>query len=310
MPRRVIEPSARLVRKSPLSQWWARIGAYVALTKPRIIELLLVTTVPAMMVAARGIPDLTLAVATVVGGTLAAGSANAFNSYWDRDIDQVMGRTAHRPLPKHSVSDRNALIFGLVLGVLAVGLMWVTTNPLSSLLTLGAILFYVVIYTMILKRRTPSNIVWGGAAGCFPVLIGWSAVTGTLSFTAVAMFMIVFFWTPPHYWPLAMRYRDQYEAAGVPMLPVVAKETFVTSRIVIYSWAMVLTSLLALLGGELTAIYLVSAVLLGSVFLYQAHTMHRRAQRGSDTKPMTLFHYSITYLALLFLAMCVDVLIS
>lgn len=298
------------VSSAVLSQRWGRIGAYLALTKPRIIELLLVTTVPAMMVAAGGIPKLSLAAATLVGGTLAAGSANAFNSYWDRDIDQVMARTAQRPLPKHAVSDRNAVIFGALLGVASVSVMAAFTNALSALLTLGAILFYVVIYTMILKRRTSSNIVWGGAAGCFPVLIGWSAVTGSLSLTAVALFMIVFFWTPPHYWPLAMQYRDQYEAAGVPMLPVVAGEQVVTARIVRYSWAMVIASFFALYGGELGVIYLVSAVVFGAIFLYQAHGMHRHARKGIQVNPMRLFHWSISYLALLFLSMCVDVLLT
>lgn len=288
---------------------WARVGAYLALTKPRIIELLLVTTVPAMVVAAGGVPDLTLALATLVGGTLAAGSANAFNSYIDRDIDQVMARTAHRPMPLHVVSERNAVVFGVVLGTIAVTVMAIFTNLLSAALTFGAIVFYVVIYTMILKRRTSSNIVWGGAAGCFPVLIGWSAVTGSLSWTAVAMFLIVFFWTPPHYWPLAMQYRDQYEAAGVPMLPVVAPETAVTRRIVIYSWVMVATSLAAVIPGDLGAIYFVVALICGLAFLVQAHLMDHKVRAGQQIKPMSLFHYSISYLALVFLAMVVDVLI-
>lgn len=286
-----------------------RFGAYLALTKPRIIELLLVTTIPAMIVAAQGLPDLAVAVATVVGGTLAAGSANAFNSYWDRDIDQVMARTAHRPMARYVVSERSALLFGTALGVLAILVMGTFTNSLSALLTFGAIAFYVVVYTMILKRRTPSNIVWGGAAGCFPVLIGWSAITDSLSLTAVALFLIVFFWTPPHYWPLAMEYRDEYKAARVPMLPVVASNRIVTKRILVYSALMVLTSLLAVLPGDLGKFYLGTAAFAGTLFLYQAYRVNYKVSRGIEIAPMALFHSSISYLAILFLSMCVDVLV-
>lgn len=286
----------------------ATVGAYVALTKPRIIELLLVTTVPTMVLAEGGMPSLSLVLATLAGGTLAAGSANALNCYYDRDIDQVMHRTARRPLARRAVPPRNALVFGLVLGVLATVLLAVTTNLLAAALGVIAIAFYVVVYTMLLKRRTSQNIVWGGAAGCMPVLIGWAAVTGSLSWVPWALFAVIFFWTPPHYWPLAMRYRDDYAAAGVPMLPVVAEPRVVSVRIVAYSWAMVAASLL-LVAGPSGALYAGSAVLLGGAFLVEAHRLHARTVAGTDPSPMRLFHWSITYLALLFLAMAVDSLV-
>jgi protoheme IX farnesyltransferase len=286
----------------------ATVAAYVALTKPRIIELLLVTTVPTMVLAGQGMPALSLVLATLVGGALAAGSANALNCYYDRDIDQVMHRTARRPLARRSVPPRNALVFGLVLGVLATGVLAVTTNVLAAALGIVAIAFYVVVYTMLLKRRTSQNIVWGGAAGCMPVLIGWAAVTGSLSWVPWVLFAVIFFWTPPHYWPLAMRYRDDYAAAGVPMLPVVASPRVVSVRIVAYAWAMVAASLL-LVAGPSGPLYAVSAVVLGAAFLREAHRLHARTRSGSDPSPMRLFHWSITYLALLFLAVAVDQLV-
>jgi protoheme IX farnesyltransferase len=286
----------------------ATVGAYVALTKPRIIELLLVTTVPTMVLAQGGMPPLGLVLATLAGGTLAAGSANALNCYYDRDIDQVMHRTARRPLARRTVPPRNALVFGLVLGVLATALLAATTNLLAAALGVVAIGFYVVVYTMLLKRRTSQNIVWGGAAGCMPVLIGWAAVTGSLSWVPWALFAVIFFWTPPHYWPLAMRYRDDYAAAGVPMLPVVAAPRVVSIRIVAYSWAMVAASLL-LVAGPSGALYAGSAVLLGGAFLVEAHRLHARTVAGVEVSPMRLFHWSITYLALLFLAVAVDQLV-
>ncbi len=286
----------------------ARVGAYVALTKPRIIELLLVTTVPTMVLAARGLPSGWLVLATLVGGSLAAGSANALNCWYDRDIDGVMHRTERRPLARHVVEPRSALLFGLVLGALATVELAVTTNLLSALLADAAIAFYVLVYTMVLKRRTSQNIVWGGAAGCMPVLIGWSAVTGTVSWAALVLFAVIFFWTPPHFWALAMRFRDDYAAAGVPMLPVVATPAFVARRIVAYSWAMVATSLLLLLDDS-GPVYGVSAVLLGVAFLREAHLLQSRVRRGEVVAPMRLFHWSITYLALLFLAVAVDQLV-
>jgi protoheme IX farnesyltransferase len=286
-----------------------RIGAYLALTKPRIIELLLVTTIPAMVVAADGLPQAGVALATVVGGALAAGSANAFNSYIDRDIDAVMARTQRRPMARHTISERNAVIFGFVLGILSILIMLAWTNVLAAVLTFGAIAFYVVIYTMILKRRTASNIVWGGAAGCFPVLIGWAAITDAISLTAILMFLIVFFWTPPHYWPLAIRYREDYEAAGVPMLPVVASMRTVGNRIVAYSLVMVAVSLALIMTGDLGTLYAVTAVLTGAAFLGEAIALRVRVARGADPRAMRLFHGSISYLAILFLSMVVDVLI-
>ena len=286
----------------------ASAAAYLALTKPRIIELLLVTTVPTMVLAARGWPGWSLVAVTLLGGSLAAGSANALNCWWDRDIDVVMERTAGRPLARHTVTPTAALVFGLVLGALATLELALTTNVLSALLADAAIVFYVCVYTMVLKRRTSQNIVWGGAAGCMPVLIGWSAVTDSLSFAAVVLFAVIFFWTPPHFWALAMRFRDDYARADVPMLPVVATPRVVAQRIVAYSWAMVATSLLLALSGS-GVVYDVSAVVLGAVFLREAHLLQRRVRDLQPVQPMKLFHWSITYLALLFLAVAVDQLV-
>ncbi len=286
------------------------MAAYVALTKPRIIELLLVTTVPTMVLAARGLPSLDLVVATLVGGTLAAASANALNCWYDRDIDVLMHRTEGRPLARAAVTPRSALVFGLVLGLLATVELAVTTNLLAAVLGVAAITFYVVVYTMLLKRRTSQNIVWGGAAGCMPVLVGWAAVTGSLAWAPVVLFAVIFFWTPPHYWPLAMRYRDDYARADVPMLPVVASDRVVTSRIVAYSWVMVAVSMLLVWPlGVSGALYLVTALVAGGVFLREAHLLAGRARAGGDVAPMRLFHWSITYLALLFLAVAVDQLV-
>ncbi|HEX6195303.1 MAG TPA: heme o synthase [Jiangellaceae bacterium] len=285
------------------------VRAYVALTKPRIIELLLVTTVPAMILAADGLPPLQTATATLVGGTLAAGSANALNGYFDRDIDQVMRRTRRRPLPRGVVGPRAALGFGAALGLVATLILVVATNVLAAALAAAAILFYVVGYTLLLKRRTPQNIVWGGAAGCAPVLIGWAAVTGTLTWTPLVLFLVVFFWTPPHFWALALRFRDDYAAAGVPMLPVVASAERVGRRIVGYSWATVAASVL-LWPLATSWPYGVAAVLLGTVLLAQAHQLDTRIRRGRDPEPMRLFHWSTTYLALLFGALAADVFVA
>ena len=296
------------------STWGVRartsVMAYVALTKPRIIELLLVTTVPTMVLAARGLPNLTLLGWTLLGGSLAAGSANALNCWYDRDIDVLMHRTERRPLARHVVSPSRALLFGLVLGVVATGELAITTNILSTALGVVAIAFYVGVYTMLLKRRTSQNIVWGGAAGCMPVLIGWSAVANSVSWSAVVLFVVIFLWTPPHFWALAMRYRDDYAAASVPMLPVVAAPHVVAHRIVAYSWAMVAASLLLLWPlGTAGPLYGGAAVLLGAVFLREAHLLQRRVSSGVEVRPMRLFHWSISYLALLFLAVALDQLI-
>jgi protoheme IX farnesyltransferase len=292
---------------SGLGRLRATVLAYVALTKPRIIELLLVTTVPSMVLAARGWPGWALVAATLVGGTLAAGAANALNCWWDRDIDVVMVRTSGRPLARHTVAPRNALVFGLVLAVVATLELGLTTNWLAAGLADVAIAFYVGVYTMVLKRRTAQNIVWGGAAGCMPVFIGWAAVTGTLSWAAVVLFAVIFFWTPPHFWALAIKFKDDYARANVPMLPVVATPEVVARRVVAYSWAMVLTS--ALLALDTGLIYWVSAGVLGAVFLREAHVLEVKVRRGGAPNPMRLFHFSITYLALLFLAVAVDQLV-
>ncbi|HEV7203763.1 MAG TPA: heme o synthase [Jatrophihabitans sp.] len=282
-----------------------RLAAYVALTKPRIIELLLVTTLPAMILAADGLPEWWVVVATMVGGTLAAGSANALNCYVDRDIDALMRRTGHRPLARHEVSPRGALVFGIVLGVVAVATMGLITNWLAAGLTAAAIAFYVVVYTMLLKRRTAQNIVWGGAAGCMPVLIGWSAVTGSLAWAPVVLFGVVFFWTPPHFWALAIRYREDYSRAGVPMLPVVAEPIRVAREIVVYAWLTVLTSLVLwpLATGWMYGVLALGA---GAALVFAAHRLHRRTARGLDAKPMQLFHLSNSYLAFVFVAVAID----
>lgn len=283
------------------------LRAYVAITKPRIIELLLVTTVPAMVLAAGGWPRLDIAVAVLVGGTLAAAGANTYNSVYDRDIDMLMHRTDRRPVATGEISPRAGTIFATVLSLLSVAVLAAFTNVLAAALAAVAIVAYAVGYTMILKRRTPQNIVWGGAAGCMPVLIGWSAVTGSLTWTPVVLFLIVFFWTPPHYWPLSMRFRDDYANAGVPMLPVVADRRRVGRNIVGYSWVMVATSLVLIPVAPMGWVYGVAAVVLGGAFLFEAHALQRRASRGDDdVRPMRLFHWSITYLALLFLAVAID----
>ncbi|MBD1270852.1 protoheme IX farnesyltransferase [Aeromicrobium tamlense] len=283
--------------------------AYVALTKPRIIELLLLTTVPVMFLAQKGVPDLWLVVATLIGGSLSAGSANALNCVVDADIDQKMRRTSRRPLPRHQVGTQDALRFGLVLGVLSTLWLGLTVNWLSSALALAANVFYVVGYTMILKRRTTQNIVWGGAAGCFPPLIGWTAVTNELAWTPVLLFLVVFFWTPPHFWALAMRYREDYAAAEVPMLPSVTTSAEVGRQIVRYTWATVLTSVLVWPVADTGWFYPSIAILLGIVFLLEAYDLRSRARETEELsviKPMRLFHFSNAYLALLFVAAAID----
>jgi protoheme IX farnesyltransferase len=282
-----------------------RFASYVALTKPRIIELLLVTTLPSMILAVGGLPHLWVVVATMLGGTLAAGSANALNCYVDRDIDALMRRTGHRPLARHDVSPRGALIFGIVLGVVAIGVMGLVTNWLAAGLTAAAIAFYVVVYTMLLKRRTSQNIVWGGAAGCMPVLIGWAAVTGSLSWAALVLFGVVFFWTPPHFWALAIRYREDYSNAGVPMLPVVASPLRVAREITVYAWLTALTSI-ALWPIATGWVYGVLAIAAGATLVAAAHRLLARTKRGLDGKPMQLFHLSNSYLAFVFVAVAVD----
>jgi protoheme IX farnesyltransferase len=282
---------------------------YLALTKPRIIELLLVTTLPPMVLAAHGFPSWWLVVATLVGGSFAAGAANTINCYCDRDIDKVMHRTANRPLATAaSIRPVNALRFGLALSVVATLLLGFAVNWPSALLADAAIGVYVFVYTLGLKRRTPSNIVIGGAAGCFPAIIGWSAVTGTVGWQAAVLFGVVFFWTPPHFWALALRFKDDYAAAGVPMLPVVAPPLTVARRIVGYSYGMVAISLLLIPSAGW--IYGAVALAAGVWFLSEAYRLRARVKAGADPKPMRLFHYSISYLTLLFLAVAVAPLIS
>ncbi|WP_435768638.1 heme o synthase [Nocardioides sp. SYSU DS0651] len=289
------------------------VMAYVGLTKPRVIELLLLTTVPVMFFAARGVPPLGLVLATVAGGTLSAGSASVFNCVYDRDIDEQMRRTRRRALPRHIVTPAAALVFGVVLGVLSTVILAVWVNPLSAALSVGANAFYVFVYTMLLKRRTTQNIVWGGIAGCFPALIGWTAVTGELSWVPIVLFAVVFFWTPPHTWALALRYRDDYAQVDVPMLPVVKPARTVALQIVLYSWVMVATSLLLWPVAGTGPLYPVAAVVLGAMFLAQAHGLHRRARTTEDLsvlQPMRLFHSSNLYLSLLFVAVAIDPLLK
>ena len=283
-----------------------RVRAYVGLTKPRIIELLLVTTVPTMVVAERGIPDAWLVLATLIGGFLAAGSANTFNSWFDSDIDQMMHRTSRRPLPRHKVPPQNALRFGMVLGVASFVWLAVTVNLLSALLGVAAILFYVVVYTMLLKRRTAQNIVIGGAAGCMPVLIGWAAVTNEVGLPAWFLFAIIYYWTPPHFWALAIKYSDDYARAGVPMLPVVRGVEDTTRQILLYTLLLVAVTLIFGPIGGMGAIYLVAALVLGGGFIAMAVQLYRTK---SEELAMRVFRYSISYLGLLFLAMAVDAVV-
>jgi protoheme IX farnesyltransferase len=284
----------------------SQIADYVALTKPRIIELLLVTTVPTMIVAAKGMPSPWLIAATVIGGTLAAGGANAINMYVDRDIDRVMARTRNRPIASGRVAPGNALIFAVTLEVVAFFFLWATVNLLSAVLAVSACLFYVFVYTLWLKRTSSRNIVIGGAAGAAPVLIGWSAVTNSLAWAPVVLFAVIFYWTPPHFWALAIRYRDDYAAADVPMLPVVVSLRATAVRILLYTlllWALTLVfALVADMGG----LYVAAALVLGAVFTWYAV----RLVRDRDPKvAMRVFTWSITYITLLFGAMAVDQLL-
>lgn len=289
----------------------ARVGAYVALTKPRIIELLLVTTLPTMVVAARGLPSLGLMVATLVGGALAAGGANAANMVIDRDIDQVMHRTRNRPLVTGAVTPQAATVFALALEVAAFAELWIWVNLLAAVLAVAATAFYVVVYTLWLKRRSSQNIVIGGAAGAVPVLVGWAAVTGSLSWTPLVLFAIIFIWTPPHFWALAVRYRDDYQAADVPMLPAVSTLSRTTRQIVLYTTALVAASLVLAVVASLGPLYVAAAVVLGAVFLAMATRLWQLAtqRRATEREAMALFKYSITYLTLLFVAMAGDVLV-
>ncbi|GGL93983.1 heme o synthase [Nakamurella endophytica] len=302
---RAVAPRRPDRNTSPLR---ATVSAYLALTKPRIIELLLITTVPALFAAQRAVPPLWTVLATLVGGALAAGSANALNCVVDADIDAVMRRTRTRPLARHAVPTRSALVFGVVLGLLSALFLWATTTWQAAVLAVVAILFYVFVYSLWLKRRTRQNIVWGGLAGCMPVVIGWSAVTGDIGWPAWAFFGVIFFWTPPHTWALAMRYREDYAAAGVPMLPVVATERVVVRQIVLYSWAMVACSLVLVPASSW--LYAAVAAPAGLAFLACAHVLHVRVLRGRPAQPMTLFHLSNLYLTVVSVAWAVDAAIG
>lgn len=292
---------------APAARVRQTVASYVALTKPRIIELLLVTTIPAMFVAARGVPPIWLMVATTLGGAAAAGSANAINCWVDRDIDALMSRTAHRPLVRSDVSPRHALVFGVVLGVVAFAWLALTVNLLAAVLAIAANLFYVLVYTIGLKRRTTQNIVIGGAAGCVPVLVGWAAVTGTIELPALLLFAIVFAWTPPHFWALALRYRRDYARAGIPMLPVVMGVRETTRQILLYTVLLVALSLMFGAVARLGMVYLLSALVLGGGYVASSVRLWRAPDA---TAAHASFRYSITYIALLFAAMAVDVTIT
>jgi protoheme IX farnesyltransferase len=280
------------------------IAAYFALTKPRIIELLLITTVPSMILAAGRWPGTWLVLATLIGGSLSAGGANALNNYVDRDIDQVMRRTRSRPLAREAVAPANALVFGIVLGVSGFAWLWAATNLLAAAISTAALLFYVFVYTLRLKRTSAQNIVIGGAAGAAPALVGWAAVTGTLDVPAWVLFLIVFYWTPPHFWALAIRYRDDYERAGVPMLPVVAGVEATTRKMLLYTGLMVAISLLLVPVAGMRWIYMSAAIGLGAWFLWDTWRVYRRPQDA-----MRLFTTSTVYLSALFAAVALDVLV-
>jgi protoheme IX farnesyltransferase len=284
----------------------SRMGSYIALTKPRIIELLLVTTLPTMFVARRGVPSVGLMVATLAGGALAAGGANALNMVLDRDIDQLMHRTRHRPLVTRDVTPTAAFVFALALETAAFVELWQAVNLLSALLALSATAFYVFVYTLWLKRSSSQNIVIGGAAGAVPVLVGWSAVTGRLGWAPLVLFAVIFVWTPPHFWALAIKYRDDYAAANVPMLPVVTGFGRTARRILVYTVLLVAVTVLFSAVGHMGALYLAGALVLGAVFVAYAWRLQRTPTPASA---MALFRYSITYLTLLFVAMAGDVLL-
>jgi protoheme IX farnesyltransferase len=282
----------------------SRVAAYFALTKPRIIELLLITAVPSMVLAAGRWPGTWLVMATLIGGSLSAGGANALNNYVDRDIDQIMRRTRSRPLARHEVTPANALVFGVILGIGGFVWLWVTTNLIAAVVSTTALLFYVFVYTMSLKRTSSQNIVIGGAAGAAPALVGWAAVTGMLDLPAWVLFLVVFYWTPPHFWALAIRYKDDYERAGVPMLPVVAGVEATTRKMLLYTALMVAVSFLLVPVAGMRWIYLVGAIGLGAWFLWDTWRVYRRPEEA-----MRLFTTSTVYLSALFASVMLDVLV-
>ena len=271
---------------------------YLDLMKLRVVELLLVSTLPAMVLAAKGLPSFSLAAATIFAGTLAAGSANAFNMVIESDIDKLMARTSKRPIVTGVISKKSATLFATLIGIVSLLIFWMFTTPLAALLALIAISFYVFVYTIALKRRTSQNIVWGGAAGCMPVLIGWAAVTNSLSLTALAFFMVIFFWTPPHFWSLAIKYRDDYSAAGIPMLPVVATKARVHKEMWFHTIMMIACSIWLILSAGLAMWSMVAAVLLGLVFARELLALKEGSENYSKTAAK-IFQWSITYLSLL-----------
>ncbi|HYI44012.1 MAG TPA: heme o synthase [Actinomycetota bacterium] len=299
-----VEEAPPIVEATPNTR--ERVGAYVALTKPRIIELLLVTTVPSMIVAARGWPSPLLVLWTLIGGTLAAGGANAINCYVDRDIDALMARTRKRPLPTHRIDPTRALWFGIALGVVSFVLLWGTVNLISAFLALAALLFYVFVYTLGMKRSTPQNIVIGGAAGAMPALVGWAAVTGTVELPALALFGIIFYWTPPHFWALAMRYEKEYARAEVPMMPVVYGRAETVRHILLYSLMLFAMCLAFFSLAKMGIVYLTAALILNGIFIGWAVKLWRNP---STRTAWGLFRFSIYYLALLFMAAAADVLL-
>ncbi|MUH53300.1 MAG: protoheme IX farnesyltransferase [Actinobacteria bacterium] len=278
--------------------------------KPRVIELLLVTTAPVMVLAARGVPNLWLILGTLAGGALSAGSANAFNMYIDRDIDTLMARTKGRPIVTGEVSPRSALVFAVAIGLASLVALTLVANVLAATLSLLAILFYVFVYTLLLKRRTEQNIVWGGIAGCFPVLIGWAAVTGEVSVTPWILFVVVFLWTPAHYWPLSLRYADDYAAASVPMLSVLRPKVAVGLQVILYAWATVVASLVLIPVAPMGIVYTVVALLSGGWFIVETHMLYSRSVAGRETNAMRVFHASNTYLTALFIAVAIDPLVA
>ncbi|MEU6551320.1 heme o synthase [Streptomyces sp. NPDC046915] len=285
------------------------VGAYLSLCKPRIVELLLVSAVPTLFAASHGVPSITAFLAVTLGGTCAAASAGAFNCVIDRDIDRLMERTRNRPLARHRVGPRAALMFGTALCVISVGIFLALANPLAAVLALCAISHYALVYTLLLKRRTPQSTLWGGLCGSAPVLIAWAAATGSLSWTALSLFLVVFFWQPPHFWALAVKYRDDYSRAGIPVLPVVASIRRVLTESVVHSWLMVTASVAVWPLTPTTPLYGVTSVVLGGVFLFQVHGLHKAARSGQEPRTMRLFHTSIVYLTLLFLALAADSLL-
>ena len=277
--------------------------------KLRVVELLLISTIPAMALAERGLPPLGITVATLLGGTLAAGSANAFNQVIEKDIDELMQRTKRRPLVEKQLTLRESLIFATLVGILSLSIFWIFTTPLATFLTLFAIAYYVIVYTILLKRRTSQNIVWGGAAGCMPVLIGWAAITNTITLSGILFFLVVFFWTPPHFWALAIKYKDDYESAKIPMLPVVASQKVVASAMLLHSLAMVVASIALGFSAKLSMAYVIVATVLGLAFIYLVGGVRETATLNLEKAAARVFHGSITYLSILSLALTLFALI-